>query len=61
MPVGEVQVRVLQKRRHGQQDVGVVRRVGLELLEHDGEQIRRGASPRSTAFWSGAIAAGFEL
>ncbi len=37
--VGEVQVGVLQERGHGEDDVGVVRGVRLELFEHDGEQI----------------------
>ncbi len=37
--VGEVEIGVLQKRGGGQQDVGVIGGVGLELLEHHGEQI----------------------
>ena len=37
--VGEVQVGVLQKRGCGQQDVGVIGGVGLELFQHHCEQI----------------------
>ena len=39
VPVREVEVGVLQEGGRRQQDVGVVGGVGLELLEHDGEQI----------------------
>ena len=39
MAVREVEVGVLQERGGGQQDVGVVGGVGLELLQHHGEQV----------------------
>ena len=37
--VGEVEIGVLQERGHGQQDIGVIGGVGLELLQHDGEEV----------------------
>ena len=39
MPVGEVEIGVLQKRGGREQDVGEVGGVGLELLEYDCEQV----------------------
>ena len=39
MPVGEVEVGVLEKSGGGQQDVGVIGGIGLDLFEHHGEQI----------------------
>ena len=59
--VREVQVPVLELRRRRQHDVRVVGGVGLEMLEHDGEQIVARACRASTALRSGATAAGFEL
>ena len=41
MPVCEVQVGVLEEGRDRQHDVGVVRRIGLELLQDYCEQVRR--------------------
>ena len=61
MAVGEVQVGVLEERGDRQQDVGVIGGVGLELLEHDGEQIVAAAGRAARRSGSGAIAAGFEL
>ena len=37
--VGEVEVGMLQKRGGGQQDIGVIGGVVLELLQHDGEEV----------------------
>ncbi len=39
MAVGAVDVEVFQLRRRRQHDVGIVGRVGLELLVDDGEQV----------------------
>jgi hypothetical protein len=55
-----VHVVVLELRRRGQQHVGVVGGVGLEVLEDDGEEIVA-AQSGSTRSRSGAIDAGFEL
>ena len=52
---------LLELRRRGQQDVGVVGGVGLEDLVHDAEQVvAREAAPRPSLD-SGATATGFEL
>ena len=58
--VGALDVGVFEKGGRGENDVGVVGGVGQELLVHDGEEIGA-AMPRKTAFWLGAMAAGFEL
>ena len=34
MAVGEIEIRMLQERRHREQDIGVIGRVGLELFQH---------------------------
>ncbi len=39
VPVGQVEIGVLEKRRGRQDDVGVVGRVGGELFDHHGEEI----------------------
>ena len=39
MAVGEIEIGVLQERRGRQNDIGEIGGIGLELLEHHGEQI----------------------
>ncbi len=39
MPVGRVQVEVLELCRRGQDEIGIVGGVGLKMFEDDGEQV----------------------
>ena len=59
--VGALHVVVFEKRGGGEQDVGVVGGVSEELFVDDREQIRARHAAQYLAFWSGAMAAGFEL
>ena len=54
-------VEVLELRRRGQHDVGVVGGVGEEHVVHDAEQDPRARNRRTTFADSGATATGFEL
>ncbi len=44
--IGRVRVHMLELGGGRQHDVGVVRRIGLEMLEHDGEQVFAGEAGR---------------
>ena len=45
VPIGALNIFCLQKGRRGEQDVGVVRRIGKELFVDDGEQVFAAHSP----------------